>query len=398
MASLPATVNASCGTNRTTYAASVSSWPSVSTSAFCASGTLVGGTPTFPVPGGNTTWSCNGLNGGVNASCTAFVSAPVPDLLAQNSSPAASASFSLANPITFTGTAVNNSAASISQNVWADLEVDWDSDGSFTNYNAASGVRLGSFTAWATKPLSYTFAAGATPAGTHRYRFNVDVANELSEGDEANNRSGWTTFTVAPSPAVSLNTTGCTIVSGSNQCQGSATWSFTNILSPQNYNVQNNTTGNAISSSVSGSNVTITLPYGINQIRATANGVSSTKDTFATCASGTSWNSVTAKCESVAAQPTVSLVSTPGLVRNGETSKVRAIINSSLVLNCTITSVQGGDKTFVHNGPVKANEVYVFETQPVTSARDVVLQCTYGAGQVIESKTRISSVPTFEEV
>jgi hypothetical protein len=121
-----------------------------------------------------------------------------PDLSVTNSGPLAGASFIENQSITFTGVAVASSSAPASQGGWADVEIDWNSDGinHDVNYNAYSGNKLGSFSVGQSKNLSYTLSA-PLPIGTHRYRFNVDTVNELNEGGyEANNRSAWISFTV----------------------------------------------------------------------------------------------------------------------------------------------------------------------------------------------------------
>ncbi len=64
-------INATCGSNATTYPYTTTSWPSTSQTAFCSTGTLSGSTPSFPAQGATTTWTCLGQNGGSNATCSA---------------------------------------------------------------------------------------------------------------------------------------------------------------------------------------------------------------------------------------------------------------------------------------------------------------------------------------
>ena len=65
-------VTAGCGSSANTpatgYATNIIAWPS---SNFCNPGT-VSGDPTFPTPGGSTTWTCYGQYLGSNTTCTAY--------------------------------------------------------------------------------------------------------------------------------------------------------------------------------------------------------------------------------------------------------------------------------------------------------------------------------------
>ncbi len=133
----------------------------------------------------------------------------LPDLSATNASPAASASFSQTVAISFTGTAVNSATAPISQGGWADLEIDTNNDGNADlNYNANSGVRLGSFTQGQTKALAYTIPASTLAPGAYRYRFHVDTDGAgVAESNETNNRASWVAFTVTnASPSANAGT------------------------------------------------------------------------------------------------------------------------------------------------------------------------------------------------
>jgi len=70
-AAFPATappVNGACGTAAKTYLSSATTYGS---DTFCSAGTTVPTTPAFPAQGSFTTWTCQGLHTGTNASCTA---------------------------------------------------------------------------------------------------------------------------------------------------------------------------------------------------------------------------------------------------------------------------------------------------------------------------------------
>jgi hypothetical protein len=61
-------VNGTCGTAAKNYLSSDTSYGS---DTFCSAGTAVPTTPAFPAQGSSTTWTCQGLHSGTNASCTA---------------------------------------------------------------------------------------------------------------------------------------------------------------------------------------------------------------------------------------------------------------------------------------------------------------------------------------
>jgi len=66
-------VNGVCGSaaRQYTYA---ESWPG--TYSYCSTGTANSASPINPIPGTPSTWTCQGQNGGTNASCTATMAAP----------------------------------------------------------------------------------------------------------------------------------------------------------------------------------------------------------------------------------------------------------------------------------------------------------------------------------
>ena len=72
----PAPVNGVCGTaNGKTY---LDTDTTFGADTFCAAGASNPATPLFPAQGGTTIWSCDGLNGGVNAACSASRNSPTP--------------------------------------------------------------------------------------------------------------------------------------------------------------------------------------------------------------------------------------------------------------------------------------------------------------------------------
>ena len=122
-----------------------------------------------------------------------------------NTGPVGGSSFLNTGTITFAGVATNIGSRDAGQGGWADLEVDWNSDNTWTNYNAFSGNLTGAFVAGASKNLTRAFPN--PPVGAHRYRFNIDVTNSLVESDENNNRSAWVSFTVTATAQPNLKPT-----------------------------------------------------------------------------------------------------------------------------------------------------------------------------------------------
>jgi len=147
--------------------------------------------------GGSSAWSAI-VNQTAPATC-----APLPDLTATNTFPVTNTRYYVPdfNPgsVSFSGTANNNNVTTIKQGGWADVEIDWNSDGSYTNYNAYNGLQLGAFAVNESKSIWYTY--NAAPLGTHRYRFHADTdGSGVSESNETNNQSPWSTFVVSNAP------------------------------------------------------------------------------------------------------------------------------------------------------------------------------------------------------
>jgi hypothetical protein len=69
-------INGVCGTAKRNYAATETGWGSY---AFCSAGTANPTSPIFPAQGGSTTWTCEGVSGGTNASCRATRSSGTPE-------------------------------------------------------------------------------------------------------------------------------------------------------------------------------------------------------------------------------------------------------------------------------------------------------------------------------
>lgn len=132
----------------------------------------------------------------------------LPNILTTSVAPANGYSVSDSDPsIVFSGIAESTNVRFADQGGWADLEIDWNSDGGIkgtggdtfdANFNAFNGLMLGGFAFHEQKILSYEVFN--PPVGTHRYRFTADVTSQLPESDENDNHSEWRTFIVEDSP------------------------------------------------------------------------------------------------------------------------------------------------------------------------------------------------------
>lgn len=133
---------------------------------------------------------------------------PLPNIFTTSVAPADGHSVPDTDPgIVFSGMVENTNTLSVVEGGWADLEIDWNSDGGTmgtggdtfdANFNAFNGLMLGAFNLLEQKALSYEVPN--PPVGTHRYRFTADVTNVLNESVEDDNHSAWRTFTVTASP------------------------------------------------------------------------------------------------------------------------------------------------------------------------------------------------------
>lgn len=274
-----------------------------------------------------------------------------PDLSAANTGPAAGTTFTLPANVTFTGTVSNSAAASVTQGGWAGVEIDWSSDGSF-EYIAIpdATTQLGAFTPSQSKALSYTYSNPI--GGTHRYRFNVDSTNLLSESDEANNRSPvWTSFTVEPAPTADITASPTTIVSG----QPSAlSWTSTGYTSCSVLG-QTFTAGQIGNGSVS---PLLTTPYVLQ-------------------CDGANRDSVI-----VNVNPPATLTVSERLVTSGDTVTLSWDLNGQL--NCTLT---GGELGSTYS-PLGA-DIGVTVAQTITARTTYTLKCPVG-----EVTATVEIIPT----
>lgn len=122
-----------------------------------------------------------------------------PDLVTTNISPLPNTILNGDGIVTFQGSVQNLSEIGIDEGGYIRLEIDWDSNGgegtpeydiAYTIPNA--DTRMGTFTSNEAKVFSHMVTD--IPVGIHRYRFRADVENTVSETNEVNNISDWSTF------------------------------------------------------------------------------------------------------------------------------------------------------------------------------------------------------------
>ena len=164
--------------------------------------------------------------------------ASAANLESRSAFPSPGTNFYDGDTITFLGESVNIGGTVIGQGGWADVEIDWESDGTAdVSYNAFDGDgdgenddMLGAFVAGAVKPLEKELVAppGGHPLGTHRYRFNTDTTNQLAETNEVDNRSSWRSFTITETPFAPVITLAASPNPITVGASTTVTWSATN--------------------------------------------------------------------------------------------------------------------------------------------------------------------------
>lgn len=151
---------------------------------------------------------------------TTVVVGGAPNLTAFNGAPPSGSWYASAAPIDFLGSVQNTGGIDVVEAGWADLEIDYYSDGSVdTNLNAYSGTRVGSLTVGQSKTIGRT--TSIVPTGSHRYRFRVDTDNTgvPSETTEADNVSPWVPITIGITPDCPAGQTRTWTVAG-KMCEG----------------------------------------------------------------------------------------------------------------------------------------------------------------------------------
>ena len=285
-------------------------------------------TITEPTAGNSVTFGISCVNSaGVAATDTLVLSTNVPDafdLQAFSTAPANNGSFSTGAAINFTGSFRNNGPGAVTPSFYADLEIDRNGDGivaSGDNHNAKSGggYFTQNYNAGDTQTLGYSLYG--LPAGSYRYRFNVDTNDQVpGESNETNNVSAWRSFTVtaAPTPSGTITGSSCTIAIGASTCEGSLTWNVSNPGSGTP-NVRNLTNNSSVDSgNATRTNHSTNLTYGNSDFSVRVNTTDlNTVRLTTSCALGGTWNG--AMCAAnVSIGPSGTISGTGCVIADGE--------------------------------------------------------------------------------
>ena len=268
---------------------------------------------------------------------------------------------------------------------WADVP----NAASYSIYNATTdqwfGNSIGS---------NYTFT------GLLDTNYQFYLRSNTTDGLQSANSSAISARTAAACAAsgASLSATQCSIAESSNDCVATATWEFTNVTG--SYSVVNTTTNEIISSSGIGASVPATLRFGVNTLEARANGVPfATYDAIATCAGGLGWDAATSLCALAQIPPAFTFNPERDIVRNGGTTTVAVIIDSSSQVQCTLRFVQETDIVFTHDGSTTPNQTYTYDTKPIFATQIMSIQCTDSVtGLSTDRETRVEVIPKFQEI
>jgi len=344
--------------------------------------------------GGSSAWSAP-------RTATASAVCPTPDLVSQNIS-VASGPYYVGTPFAISAQVRNQGPVTTGRGF----------DDDFTYRYGGSGAWL----PFANNVISQS-ALAPTQVGTDRTSFTpsqarsdlylqhcVDATHVIFEGTgETPNCTTIGPLTVAlPPPYVEpLAIGGCSdgIPYGASSCMGYVTWTFHNVVAPNNYLVQKTNSAvvnEAVGTTVSGNNVPSLLQRGDNTVTAIANGTTlrSTVRPIE-CQSGSVWSD--GICFP---PPTLSVVATPALVRSGDTTQVQVTVQSAHDLTCTLrNATTDSPKSFTHSGTIAADETYPFTTKPLTATQLVTVTCLDAAtGLSGSAEARIEVLPTVEEI
>jgi hypothetical protein len=153
-----------------------------------------------------------------------------------------------------------------------------------------------------------------------------------------------------------------------------------------------------VSSNASGTNVSVTMPYGMNTyaIRSGTTTITTT-NLLAACIASTTWNGTTCA-------PTVPSVTPPSLgidveknfVRRGGKSNVDFTVNSSANTTCTITGVQTTPIVFNHSGAT-SSAVYSYTTRVLNASQKIVMNCVTTGIDDTSIEGRVNVIPSLQE-
>jgi len=152
-------------------------------------------------------------------------------------------------------------------------------------FNATRNVQHSTAVSGTGSSIVLTNGANAIQA-----RNSATVLNSTSLTASCVAGTSWNGSICAAPPAATATITGtnCSIPAGASSCSSQLTWSFSNTPTP---NVRNITTNVQYSTSLTGSNVPVTITFGSHTVQARDNTTSLAQTIItASCTSGTSWN------------------------------------------------------------------------------------------------------------
>lgn len=340
--------------------------------------------------------------GGNGGNVTIFTS----DLTAANATPAANTSFLISDPITFNGTARNGAGYNIPNGGQADLQIDWNSDGSVDENLDASGGSIGAINRNTTKPLTYTIAASTIlVGGTHRYRFAADVNNIIAESNELNNESPWLTFFV---PYSDITPAGCVLGIAHNQstCDADVEWDLYSVPAPGvvSVSITNALGGLTVIGNASSSGGYVNFPnlytFGVNTFTAIGNGnVIGVAARSIACMVGSAWWPLPAGTGTCFPAPVVDISATPALIPFGGTTDVQVTVKGpSAAYDCKVVNAQAADVLIAHGGNA-GDQSYTVTTRNLTAAQMVTFSCTHvPTNQTTTKSIRVEVIPKVEEL
>jgi hypothetical protein len=344
--------------------------------------------------GGSSTWSALQI-------ATAPAACPAPDLVSQNLS-AEGGPYYVGTPFAISAQVRNQGPVTTGAGFSDDFTYRYGGSGAwlpFANNVIAQSVLAP--TQVATDNASFT----PSQARSDLYlQHCVDATHVIIEGtSETPNCTTIGPLTVAlPPPYVEpLAIGGCSdgIPYGASTCMGYVTWTFYNVVAPNNYLVQKKNSAvvnETVDTTVSGNNVPSMLERGDNTVTAIANGAT-LRSTIRTieCQSGSVWSD--GICFP---PPTLSVIATPALVRSGDSTQVQVTVQSAHDLTCTLrNATTDSPKSFTHSGTIAADETYPFTTKALTATQLVTVTCLDAAtGLSGTAEIRIEVLPTVEEI
>jgi len=231
-------INGACGTNAKTYTVSQTSYAGT----FCASGTPSPTTPGFPALGATVSWTCNGVGGGSNASCTSkrAQNASCPAVGNYNSAPTPTCTIGTPGTISGTGpwtwvcTGINGGA---NANCSANKIINGACGTNATTYTVAQTAYAGTFCASGTTvPTTPAFPALGASVTWACQGANGGTTTNLCTSKRAQNAScpAVGNYNSAPTPTCTIGTPGT--ISGT----GPWTWVCTGINGGANANCSAN--------------------------------------------------------------------------------------------------------------------------------------------------------------